>query len=112
MRSKEIVVGVADQNTPEITLKLDTPLKGKPEIGEEIEFEGVPSAFQPDPFMITFDVETAKIKGLTVKPAGHRWCTGAKEASGWEEEGLIQSTQVLVSAKMKQALGLYATLRI
>src|SRR5204863_8809761 len=70
VRSKEIVVGVADQNTPEITLKLDTPLKGKPEIGEEIEFEGVPSAFQPDPFMITFDVETAKIKGLTVKPAG------------------------------------------
>jgi hypothetical protein len=51
-------------------LKLDAPLKGKPEIGEEIEFEGVPSAFQPDPFMVTFDVEVAKIKGLTVKPAG------------------------------------------
>jgi tetratricopeptide (TPR) repeat protein len=70
VRSKELVVGVADPNTPEITLKLDTPLKGKPEIGEEIEFEGVPSAFQPDPFMITFDTETAKIKGLTVKAAG------------------------------------------
>jgi tetratricopeptide (TPR) repeat protein len=70
VRSKEIVVGVADPNTPEITLKLDAPLKGKPEIGEEIEFEGVPSAFQPDPFMVTFDVEVAKIKGLTVKPAG------------------------------------------
>jgi len=70
VRSKEIVVGVADKNTPEITLKLDAPLKGKPELGEEIEFEGVPSAFQPDPFMMTFDVETAKIKGLTVKPAG------------------------------------------
>ncbi len=69
VRSKEIVVGVADPNTPEITLKLDTPLKGKPELGEEIEFEGVPSAFTPDPFMITFDVETAKIKGLTVKAA-------------------------------------------
>jgi tetratricopeptide (TPR) repeat protein len=70
VRSKELVVGVADPNTPEITLKLDTPLKGKPEIGEEIEFEGVPSAFQPDPFMITFETETAKIKGLTVKAAG------------------------------------------
>ena len=49
VRSKEIVVGVADPNTPEITLKLDAPLKGKPEIGEEIEFEGVPSAFSRRP---------------------------------------------------------------
>jgi len=64
------VVGVADPDTPEIKLKLDAPLKGKPEIGEEIEFEGIPSAFQPDPFLITFDTEVAKIKGRTVKPAG------------------------------------------
>ena len=69
VRSKEIVVGVADPNIPEITLKLDAPLKGKPELGEEIEFEGIPSAFTADPFMVTFDAETAKIKGLTVKPA-------------------------------------------
>jgi tetratricopeptide (TPR) repeat protein len=68
-RSKELVVGVADKNTPEITLKLDTALKGKPELGQEIEFEGVPSAFTPDPFMVTFDVEVAKIKGLTVTAA-------------------------------------------
>ena len=85
VRSKEIVVGVADPNTPEITLKLDAPLKGKPELGEEIEFEGVPTAFQPDPFMITFDVEVAKIKGLTVKPAGPapvQKKAGAKKKTG------------------------------
>jgi len=70
VRSKELVLGLADKNTPEVTLKLDKPLTGKPEIGEEIEFEGVPTAFTPDPFMVTFDVETSKIKGLTVKPAG------------------------------------------
>ena len=63
VRSKELVVGVADPNTPEIKLKLDTPLKGKPEIGEEIEFEGVPSAFQPDPFLITFDMEVGQDQG-------------------------------------------------
>jgi tetratricopeptide (TPR) repeat protein len=68
VHSKELVLGLADKNTPEVTLKLDTPLKGKPELGEEIEFDGVPAAFNPDPFMVTFDVETAKIKGLTVKP--------------------------------------------
>jgi tetratricopeptide (TPR) repeat protein len=70
VRSKELILGLADKNTPEVTLKLDQPLKGKPEIGEEIEFEGVPTAFTPDPFMVTFDTEVAKIKGLTVKPAG------------------------------------------
>ena len=81
MHSKELVVGVADPNTPEITLKLDTPLKGKPEIGDEIEFAGVPTSFQPDPFMITFDVETSKIKGLKVEaaPAGLRHRPVAKK---------------------------------
>jgi tetratricopeptide (TPR) repeat protein len=72
VRSKELILGLADPNTPEITLKLDAPLKGKPELGCEVEFEGVAAAFQPDPFMVTFDVETAKIKGLkvhTVPPA-------------------------------------------
>jgi tetratricopeptide (TPR) repeat protein len=74
VRSKELVVGLADANTPEMTLKLDTPLKGKPELGCEIEFEGVASSFQPDPFMVTLDVDTAKIHGLTVRavPAGAR----------------------------------------
>jgi tetratricopeptide (TPR) repeat protein len=69
VHSKELVVGVADPNTPEVTLKLDTPLKGKPEIGDEFEFEGVPTAFDPDPFMVTFNVETSKIKGLNIKAA-------------------------------------------
>jgi tetratricopeptide (TPR) repeat protein len=69
VRSTQLVVGVADPNIPEITLKLDAPLKGKPEIGSDLEFEGIPSAFQPDPFMITFDTETAKIKGLKVQAA-------------------------------------------
>jgi hypothetical protein len=72
VRSKELVVGLADPNTPEVTLKLDTPLKGKPEPGCDMEFEGIPTAFQPDPFMVSFDVEAAKIKGLKVHsvPAG------------------------------------------
>jgi tetratricopeptide (TPR) repeat protein len=72
VRAKELVVGLADPNTPEVTLKLDAPLKGQSEPGCDIEFEGVPSAFQPDPFMVTFDVEAAKIKGLKVHsvPAG------------------------------------------
>jgi hypothetical protein len=64
VRSKELVLALSDASTPEITLKLDAPLTGKPEIGTEIEFEGVPSAFTKDPFMLTMDVEKAKITGL------------------------------------------------
>src|SRR5581483_5667707 len=74
VRSKELIVGLADPNTPEVTLKLDAPLKGKPETGSEIEFEGIATAFQPDPFMVTFDVDSAKIKGLKLQaaPVVHR----------------------------------------
>jgi hypothetical protein len=54
---------------PEITLKLDTALTGKPETGGEIQFNGVPSAFTKEPFMLTMDTEKAKIDGLgTLSP--------------------------------------------
>ena len=65
-RSKEILVAVPlpdqpDNKTPEITVKLDAPLTGKPEAGAEILWEGVPSAFAKDPFMLTVDAEKAKV---------------------------------------------------
>jgi len=53
---------------PEITLKLDAALTGKVETGGEIQFNGVPSAFTKDPFMLTLDTEKAKIDGLTITP--------------------------------------------
>ena len=61
--AKEVVLGIADADTPGVTLKLDSPLPGKAPVGTEIEFEGVASAFTPDPFMVTFDVEKAKVSG-------------------------------------------------
>ncbi|HZT33149.1 MAG TPA: hypothetical protein VFA33_24895 [Bryobacteraceae bacterium] len=65
-RSKELLVAISDATNAEVTLKLDAPLTGKPELGTEIEFEGVPSAFSKDPFMLTMDCEKAKITGLKV----------------------------------------------
>ena len=78
-RSKELLVAVPtpDQTgtpTPEITLKLDTPLTGKPVLGD-IEFDGVPRAFTRDPFMLTMDTDKSKITGLKVEP-----CAGAAPA--------------------------------
>ena len=38
VRSREIVVGIADRNTPEVTLRLDAPLRSQLRIGQEIGF--------------------------------------------------------------------------
>jgi hypothetical protein len=70
---KELLVAVPMPNstatpTPEITLKLDAPLKGKPEAGADIQFNGVPAAFVKDPFMLTMDSAKDKIDGLTLTP--------------------------------------------
>src|SRR5947209_6382951 len=42
LHPRELVVGIVDAKTPEATLKLDTALPSKPEIGCEIQFDGVP----------------------------------------------------------------------
>jgi hypothetical protein len=53
---------------PEITLKLDAPLSGKPELKTEFQWEGVPTEFTKDPFLLTMTVEKAKLEGLKVTP--------------------------------------------
>lgn len=73
-RSKELLIAVPEPNQqgtllPEITLKLDAALTGKPDTGVEIQWEGVPTAFTKDPaFMLTMDTDKAKIEGLHVTP--------------------------------------------
>jgi hypothetical protein len=64
IRPKELVLDLDGGDTPEVTLKLETPLPGKADKGTELQFEGVPSAFTKDPFMLTFDVASKdKIDG-------------------------------------------------
>lgn len=72
-RAKEILVSIPlpdaqGAQKPEITLKLDAPLTGKVDAGQEFQWEGVPTAFTKDPFMLTMDVEKAKIEGLKTSP--------------------------------------------
>jgi hypothetical protein len=72
-RPKELLVAVPlpdAQQSPqiEIRLKLDKPLAGKPDLKTEFQWEGVPSAFSREPFLLTMDVETGKILGLTTTP--------------------------------------------
>ena len=79
---KELVLGIADANTPEVTLKLDNPMRGKAEPGIEIGFQGVAKSFSPDPFMVTFEVEKDKVTGWKAAPAPApvKKGTGAKKA--------------------------------
>jgi len=74
-KSKELLVAIPlpDQQgnpVPEITLKLDTPLAGKPEAGGTIQWTGVPKAFTKDPFMLTMETEKAKVENLKTSPCG------------------------------------------
>lgn len=72
-RSKELLIALPEPNQQGaaptvITLKLDAALTGKPDTDVEIEWEGVPSAFTKDPFMLTMDTEKADITGLKTTP--------------------------------------------
>ena len=74
-RSKELLVAIPlpdQQGNPvaEITLKLDAPLSGKPEAGATIQWKGLPIAFTKDPFMLTMEVEKAKLENVKITPCG------------------------------------------
>ena len=72
-RPKELLIAVTPPETgapatPEIDLKFDKPLTGKPELNATLQFEGVPSAFTGEPFLLTMKSETSKIHGLNLNP--------------------------------------------
>ncbi len=70
LKPKELVLAISDDTTPEVTLKFETALPGKADPGTVIGFEGIPSAFAKDPFMVTFDVDGKdKIDGWPVQAA-------------------------------------------
>jgi hypothetical protein len=77
-RSKQLLVAISSGNQPEVALKLAAPLPGKPEAGAEIQWEGVPSAFSKEPFLLTMDTEKAKVENLRVSPCAAARRTGQK----------------------------------
>ncbi|MGD1093683.1 MAG: hypothetical protein ABSB35_17060, partial [Bryobacteraceae bacterium] len=66
-RPKELLLAIENGPAADVTLKLDSALPGKMEPGEEIEFEGIAKSYTKDPFMVSFEVEKAKIAGWTGK---------------------------------------------
>jgi len=68
-RPKELLIAVTPPEAgaaamPEILLTLDKPLTGTPEVNSTIQFEGVPSGFSKEPFLLTMSAEAGKIEGL------------------------------------------------
>jgi tetratricopeptide (TPR) repeat protein len=81
---KELVLAIIDENTPEVVLKLDEPLTGKPKIGSSVSFDkGVPTAFTKEPFRVTIEVEKANMKGpdMEAPPAPARKAPPKKGAA-------------------------------
>jgi tetratricopeptide (TPR) repeat protein len=67
--SKSLIVALSDEKTPEVTLLLDTPVKGKPTVDVDITWEGaIAKAYAATPFNLTMEMEQAKIEGLEKTP--------------------------------------------
>lgn len=60
---KEIVLGISSPEMSEVTLRFETPLRGKVDVGTELEFSGAPVEFTPDPFNLVFEVEAKDLVG-------------------------------------------------
>jgi hypothetical protein len=92
-RPKELLVAFplpGQQGSPvaEVTIKVvDDQMKplaltGKPETGGEIQFNGAPSAFTKEPFMLTLDAQKTDIDGLNMTP-----CAATKTAPAQKKKG-------------------------
>jgi hypothetical protein len=66
-RPRELLVAV-QQPRAEITLKLDKPLTGQPDLNASLQWEGQPTAFTKDPFMLTMNTDGSSLQGLTTNP--------------------------------------------
>jgi hypothetical protein len=69
---------VPDASKAEIEVKLATPLRGKPEIGQNIRWQGVPVAFNKEPFLVTMDADAAGVDGVKLAACSAGRATAAR----------------------------------
>jgi hypothetical protein len=72
-RPSELLIAVRSPDSaqlpaPEIRLKLSRPLQGKAELSLELRWEGVATAFTKKPFLLTMEVDPAKLQGISTTP--------------------------------------------
>jgi len=68
-KPKTLVLALEKPDVADVTLKFEEPLPGTMEPGADLEFEGAPSSYTKQPFMVTFDVdmELKQLVGWTGK---------------------------------------------
>jgi hypothetical protein len=65
-RPRELYVSI--EGKPEILLRLAKPLTGKPELNDEIQWEGVGASFTPQPLQLTMDSTAEQVQGIRLTP--------------------------------------------
>lgn len=76
---KELQLSVEDGISPDVTLILNEPLRGKADPGIELEFKGAAEEFVADPYTLTFKVNPDDVKGWpSARPAGKKAPVGKK----------------------------------
>jgi hypothetical protein len=66
---KEIVLAVETADQPEVTLVLEKPLRGKADVGTEIEFTAVAKEYTKEPYSLKLEIENEKLKGWPAQAA-------------------------------------------
>lgn len=80
---KELVVAVETADQPEVTLVMEKPLRGKADVGTELEFTGVAKEYTKEPYSLKLEVDNEKLKGwpavaTPVKPDVKKPAPGGK----------------------------------
>lgn len=63
---KELVMAVSTGDQPEVTIVMETALRGKADVGTELEFTGVAKEYTKEPFSLKLEVDNDKLKGWPV----------------------------------------------
>ncbi|MDX2266790.1 MAG: hypothetical protein NW208_01715 [Bryobacter sp.] len=78
---KELVVAITTADQPEVTLVMETALRGKADVGTEVSFVGVAKEFTKDPFSMKVEVDNAKLEGWPVQAAPAKKTPARKPAA-------------------------------
>jgi hypothetical protein len=87
---KEMTVAIANPNIPDAKLTFNPGLPGTMPVGSDIEFKGTVTAYQKDPFMVTFavDMDEKELVGWTgTGPVGAKTKTAPKAGAAKGKAG-------------------------
>jgi hypothetical protein len=84
---RELMVAVPTPDAPdvsraEVDVKLASPLRGKPEIGQNIRWQGVPVAVSKEPLLLTVTADASGVEGVKLTPCSAGRARGGRANTG------------------------------